>query len=115
MGWAGEGSVWLVVGGLLIGTSWLLRRGHARRIASLRSDPLREARDWAKSCETSPQSMITQAEVRLHDLARESEARIANRMAVLQELVSQADDVCDRIERLLAESDLRHPEDRAAA
>lgn len=114
MNWAGDGSVWLIVGGLLIGTSWLLRRAQSRRQALLRRDPLREAREWAKSCETSPEAGLTQAEVRLHDLARESEARIANRIAVLQELVRQADEVSDRIERLLAESDLRRPHDRAA-
>ncbi len=114
MNWAGDGSVWLVVGGVLIGTSWLLRRGHVQRLKAQRSDPLREARQWASACEESPQAQLARMEVRLLDLARESEARISNRIAVLQELVRQADDVSDRIERLLSEAGLR-PEPVAPA
>lgn len=110
MNWAGDGSVWLVVGGLLIGTSWLLRRGHVQRLKAQRSDPLREARQWATACEESPQAQLARMEVRLLDLARESEARITNRIAVLQELVRQADDVGDRIERLLGEAGFRPDE-----
>ncbi len=114
MNWAGDGSVWLVVGGLLIGTSWLLRRGHVQRLKSQRSDPLGEARQWATACEKSPQTELARLEVRLLDLARESEARVSNRIAVLQELVRQADDVSDRIERLLNEAGLRSEKSSAA-
>ena len=102
----GSGSVWIVIGAILMVTSWLLRRGHTRRIALLRRNPLAEAKASIRASEATPEAEWVRREVRLHDLVRENEARLNSRIAVLQELISEADRASARIEQLLAETGL---------
>jgi hypothetical protein len=105
----GSGSVWIVIGAILMVTSWLLRRGHTRRIELLRRNPLAEAKASIRASEVTPEAEWVRREVRLHDLVRENEARLNSRIVVLQELISEADRASARIEQLLAAAGLSPP------
>lgn len=78
-----------------------------RRIALRRRrrqpDPMAEAKQLLMKNQQGADAQLKMHEVRLHDIARESEARLRTKMAVMDEMVVQADREIARLEQLLEE------------
>lgn len=91
----------------------LMLLGGSRRAAALRRrDPLTEVRHERVKHAESPQGLIEALEVRLHDYGRSVEARIENRLTVLDQLILEADQEIARLEAILAEARIDSPVDR---
>ncbi len=92
MDWySGNGGTFLVIGGILIATSFLMRRSREAIQRGKNFDAVAEARRELASAEATLDGKIAAAEVRLHQLAREAEARLSTKIAVLQELLDRAE------------------------
>lgn len=99
-----SGSQLIIVGALLVGVAFILRRSAGGRKPTRVRDPLREVHEEFLHAESSYASQLNQMEVRLHDFAREVEGRIQMRLAVLDQLVVDADREIERLEFVLAQS-----------
>jgi len=69
-----------------------------------RQDSYGDVLDDVRSLESSAQGVLQKLEVRAYDYGREVESRIENRLAVLDQLILDADREIDRLQMLLAES-----------
>ncbi len=91
-----------ILGALAIAYS-LLRGGRARPEARGK-DSLAAAADDVHRVESSARGIVQKLEVRAYDYSREVEARIDNRLAVLDRLIVDADREIERLQAMLAES-----------
>jgi hypothetical protein len=93
----------IALGLLIISTGLLLRRS-ARRTRRVRnSDALGDAQRNMHRAEQSVVSVIRRMEVDLHDSSRDIEGRVQTRIAVLEELIVDADREMDRLQDSLTE------------
>lgn len=104
-----SGSQLALLGLAVIVLGLTLRRGmlRARRIEE--RDPLREVKQEFQVTEQRPEAMLGRMEIRVHEYAREVEARIQARLAVLDQLIQDAD---RRIADLQQTLDLLDAEER---
>jgi hypothetical protein len=75
---------------------------HRRRLA--KQDSLQDALSDVHALESSARGIVQKLEVRAYDYSREVEARIDNRLSVLDQLIVDADREIDRLQAMLAES-----------
>lgn len=80
-----------------------LRRAAHRRWKSRRYNPIASATQELASRQAASEAQLAKHEVKLHDLAREAEARLQTKLAVMDEMVLQADREIERLESLLEE------------
>ena len=98
-------SLQLILLGLsILLAAFLLRRTIVLSRRSRNQDTGAEARQQMLSAEQSGSSIIRDLELRLHDYGREIEGRMQTRIAVLDQLVLDADREIERLRKLLAES-----------
>jgi DNA-binding CsgD family transcriptional regulator len=98
--------LWQVVllGVAIAAMGYALLQGSRRRQRLHRQDPLQEALSEMRVVESSARGIVQELEVRAYDYSREVEARIDNRLAVLDRLILDADREIERLQALLAES-----------
>ena len=89
-----------------------LLQGSRRRGRLARQDSLADALSEIQSVEASARGIVQQLEVRAYDYSREVEARIDNRLSVLDQLIEDADREIDRLQAILSESRQTMPEQR---
>lgn len=99
----GNGGAFLVVGAILIATSLLIGRSREAIRRGRGFDAVVEAKRELATAEATLDGKIAAAEVRMHQIVREAEARLATRIAVLQELLDRA----ERLEQPSASHDSR--------
>lgn len=99
-----SGGQLVVLGLMLVAAGVVLRRRTAQRGRPRRQDPLQEVQAEFQRIEASHSGRITKLEVRLHDFAREVEGRIETRLALLDQLIQDADREITDLERLLDEA-----------
>ena len=108
-------SLQLVLLGLsLLTVGFVLWRGFARGRRSRGRDLTAEVRREMLASEQTVTGRMEKLEVRLHDYGREVEGRIETRIAVLNQLLIEADREIKRLRSLLSESDgsaTANPED----
>lgn len=75
-------------------------------------DSLTDALQEVTEVESSARGIVQQLEVRAYEYNREVEARIDNRLAVLDQLILDADREIERLQAMLAESRQSAPIDR---
>lgn len=100
-------SDWIEVGLLITAGGalmWSLIYGQRRLRQVQQRDAAREFRAELQVIEGSAEGLVQQMEVRLHDEMRAVEGRIGNRLAVLDELILDADREIQRLTVLLTES-----------
>jgi len=95
------GGQFIGVGILLVIISVLLRRTVTRSKNRKPRDVVREVHDDFRKAEASYTGRLNQIEVRLHDFSRDVEGRIQTRLALLDQLIVDADREIDRLEKLL--------------
>lgn len=78
----------------------LFQGAKSRRNLSAR-DSLTESHSEVVALESSARGIVSQLEVRAYDYSREVEARIDNRLAVLDQLIVDADREIERLQLLL--------------
>ena len=88
---------------VLLAAVWLLRRGAGARTSRPRDAATEVQRDLI-AAEQSGAGRVREMELRLYDYGREVEGRIETSLALLDELVRQADDEIVRLQSLLDES-----------
>jgi len=93
---------WILMafGGVAMGYS-LIQGAKSRRNIAAR-DSLIDAQTDIQELESSARGIVQQLEVRAYDYSREVEARIDNRLAVLDQLIVDADREIERLQSLLA-------------
>jgi hypothetical protein len=93
----------VALGMIILCTGFLLRRSarQSRRVRN--SDALGDARRNVHRAEQNVVSIIRRMEVDLHESSRDIEGRVQTRIAVLEELISDADRETDRLQDSLAE------------
>lgn len=96
-----SGTHMMLAGAALLVGLFLFRRTAKRLAASRRYDPRVEANREIRKREQSQRGSMQELEVRIHNFAREAEASIQTRMAVLEEQTSQADATIARLENEL--------------
>ncbi len=89
----------LAVAAVCMGYSLFQGAKSRRRLAA--QDALTDAKAEVHAMETSALGVVQQLEVRAYDYSREVEARIDNRLAVLDQLIIDADQEIDRLQQLL--------------
>lgn len=92
----------ILLGTALVVMSFVIRRSWTRGRQSRLRNPLKELQQELKAGENSPVRLIESMELRMHDYAREVEGRVETRLALLDELVQEADREIDRLEKALA-------------
>lgn len=97
----------LACGGM---TMWMLRS--QRRSAEPRASNVAGRLEEQRILESTSRSLVDSLEIRLYDYSRDVEARIQNRIEVLDLLVQEADRELLRLQRLLEEA--RRPEESAS-
>ena len=80
-----------------------MRRAANRRWRGRRYDPIGAARKEPATRQASSDAQLTKHEVELHDIARQAEAKLQSKLAVMDEMVIQADREIERLESLLEE------------
>ena len=91
----------MILGGLLmLVVAFVLRRSFSQSKVSRTRDPLREARQEIHQAESSYAGAINKMELRLHEYAREVEARIDTKITVLDRLIIEAEQKIQRLEEL---------------
>lgn len=91
----------MILGGLLmLVVAFVLRRSFSQSKVSRTRDPLREARQEIHQAESSYAGAINKMELRLHEYAREVEARIDTKITVLDRLIVAAEQKIQRLEEL---------------
>jgi CRISPR/Cas system-associated protein endoribonuclease Cas2 len=103
-------AILFVVAAAALGYS--LFQGAVYRRKLQKRDSLADALEDVREIETSAGGIVRQLEVRAYDYSREVEARIDNRLVVLDQLIIDADREIDRLRALLAESRFSQPADR---
>lgn len=79
----------------------LMRRSAKRVMKSKNRDVLSEVQSEMRDAERSHVAAIQRSEVRVYDFHREVQGRVDGTLALLEELVAQADKEIDRLEQLL--------------
>lgn len=100
-----------LLAGSALGVS--LWRGTVRRQRQQAEDPLTVIRRELEHVGTTPEAKLRQWEVELHDYSRGVNARIENRLAMLDGLLSEARLEIDRLDALLTRSRSDLPVDRS--
>jgi len=75
-------------------------------------DSLADALDDVQTIESSARGIVQKLEIRAYDYSRDVEARINNRLTVLDQLIIDADREIERLQAMLAESRQSHQLDR---
>ncbi|MDA0282957.1 MAG: hypothetical protein O3B13_15860 [Planctomycetota bacterium] len=88
---------------LVIAFGFTMRRAAHRRWRGRRYDPIGEATRELATRQATSAAQLTKHEVELHDIARVAEAKLQTRLAVMDEMVSQADREIRRLESMLEE------------
>lgn len=91
----------IILGIMLVAMAIVMRRAASRARHASRQDPLRDTRAAIARVEQSLPGRIHLAEVRLHDLAREVEARFETRILVLDQMILTADREIRRLQETL--------------
>jgi hypothetical protein len=91
-----------VLGAFAIGYS-LLKSSRPRQDRRGK-DSLAAAHEEVQSLESSARGIVQKLEVRAYDYSRDVEARIDNRLSVLDRLIVDADREIERLQAMLAES-----------
>lgn len=102
----------VLIGVAAAALGYSLLQGARRRRRLQQQDSLEEALADVQAAEASARGIVQKLEVRAYDYSREVEARINNRLAVLDQLILDADREIDRLQTLLAESRQSAPPDR---
>lgn len=89
-----------------------LYQGSLHRRKLQKQDSLTDALTDIRVIESSARGIVQKLEVRAYDYHREVEARIDNRLAVLDRLIVDADHEIERLQAMLAESRQSDPIDR---
>ncbi len=103
-------ALFLLAGSALGVSLW---RGVVRRQRQQVEDPLTVIRRELEHVGTTPEAKLRQWEVELHDYSRGVNARIENRLAMLDGLLSEARLEIDRLDGLLTRSRSDLPIDRS--
>ena len=80
-----------------------MRRAAHRRWRGRKYDPIGTARKELATRQVSSAAQLSKHEVELHDIARVAEAKLQTKLAVMDEMVLQADREIERLESLLEE------------
>jgi hypothetical protein len=83
---------------------------YRRRLA--KQDSVTDALADVHAMESSARGIVQKLEIQAYDYSREVEARIDNRLSVLDQLIVDADREIDRLQAMLAESRRSQPADR---
>ncbi len=94
----------IAIGVAVVSLGYSLYRGACYRRKLQGQDPIRETLDDVRAMESSARGLVQKLEVRAYDYSREVEARIDNRLSVLDQLIVDADREIERLQALLAES-----------
>jgi len=89
------------LGGLLTGA--VLLRMSRKQGDRLRKDPYQEHQTWVEQFQAGPLGKLHQLEVRFHDYGREVEARIDNKLRLMEQLLAEVAQERARLEAILAE------------
>ena len=88
---------------LIIAFGFSMRRIAHRRWRGRRYDPIGEATKELATRQATSDAQLNRHEVKLHDIARVTEAKLQTKLAVTDEMVTQADREIERLESLLEE------------
>jgi hypothetical protein len=88
---------------LVIAFGFSMRRAAHRRWRGRRYDPIGEATKELATRQTTSDAQLNKHEVKLHDIARATEANLQTKLAVMDQMVTQADREIERLESLLEE------------
>lgn len=80
-----------------------MRRAAHRRWRGRRYNPIGEATKELATRQATSDAQLTKHEVELYDIARATEAKLQTKLAVMDEMVTQADREIERLEALLEE------------
>lgn len=80
-----------------------MRRAAHRRWRNRKYDPIGNATKELASRQAASDAQLSKHEVELHDIARAAEAKLQTKLAVMDEMVLQADREIERLEALLEE------------
>jgi hypothetical protein len=80
-----------------------MRRAAHRRWRSRKYDPISAATKELATRSATSDAQLAKHEVELHDIARVAEAKLQTKLAVMDEMVVQADREIERLESLLEE------------
>tara|TARA_R110002072_G_scaffold238769_3_gene396478 strand:+ start:129989 stop:130525 length:537 start_codon:yes stop_codon:yes gene_type:complete len=80
-----------------------MRRTAHRRWRGRKYDPIANATKELATRQASSAAQLSKHEVELHDIARAAEAKLQTKLAVMDEMVLQADREIERLESLLEE------------
>lgn len=80
-----------------------MRRAAHRRWRGRRYDPVGAATKELATRQAASEAQLAKHEVELHDIARTAEAKLQTKLAVMDEMVLQADREIERLESLLEE------------
>ena len=95
---------WILLAFAAVAMGYSLIQGARSRRNLAARDSLTDARSDVQAMESSVLGVVQQLEVRAYDYSREVEARIDNRLAVLDQLIVDADREIDRLQQLLHQS-----------
>lgn len=95
---------WILIAVALVTMGYSLFQGAKSRRNLAARDSLGEAQSEVRAMESSARGIVQQMEVRAYDYSREVEARIDNRLAVLDQLIVDADHEIERLQQLLHQS-----------
>ena len=116
--WEGLGTAFL--GLLVLFLAFLMRRTGRRSRRSAQRDVLAEVRGEFRAAENSAKRELQKLEVRLYDFSREVDALTQTRIALLQQLIAEADRLQRQLQQQLDEtgkkpSSAENPSDPAQA
>lgn len=94
----------LAIGVAVVSLGYSLLQGTRYRRKLQGQDAFRETLDDVRVMESSARGVVQKLEVRAYDYSREVEARIDNRLSVLDQLIVDADREIERLQVLLSES-----------
>lgn len=100
----------ILIGVAVVSLGYSIYQGTRCRRKLPRQDALRDTLDDGRTVESSARGFVQNLEVRAYDYSREVEARIDNRLSVLDQLIVDADREIERLQALLAESRLSNSE-----
>ncbi len=98
------GGQFVVLGFMLVLVAVILRRAAPRLPRRPARDAVYDLQDEIREIETGHASRLEKMELRLHDFARDVEARIQTRLTLLDELVFDADQEIARLQQLLEQT-----------
>lgn len=94
----------ILLGLSMLSAAFVLRRVIVLRRAAQRREPLNEVRADMRAAEQAEGGRLRELELRLYQYGRETEGRLETRMAVLDELISAADQEIVRLSDTLEHS-----------